>query len=91
MKNILVTGAAGGMGRAVCRALAGEGYRVFGIDRAEPEDFPSGAVFIPADVTRAADLEAALERVRGEALRLGGKRGEEARGAQGSEQGERPR
>ena len=72
MKNMLVTGAAGGMGRAGCRALAGEGYRVFGIDRAEPEDFPSGAVFIPADVTRAADLEAALERVRGEAGQLHG-------------------
>ena len=33
MKNILVTGAGGGMGAAICRALTNSGYRVFGIDK----------------------------------------------------------
>ena len=34
MKNVLVTGALGGMGRAVCERLGAEGYRVIGLDRA---------------------------------------------------------
>ena len=32
MKNILITGAAGGMGKAACRLFAKNGYNVFGLD-----------------------------------------------------------
>lgn len=36
-KNVLVTGAVGGMGSAVCKRLSEEGYNVIGFDRALPE------------------------------------------------------
>ena len=32
MKNVLVTGATGGMGKAICSLLDKKGYRVFGLD-----------------------------------------------------------
>ena len=35
--NVLVTGALGGMGRAVCDRLGAEGYTVIGLDRAESD------------------------------------------------------
>ena len=66
MGNYLVTGASGGMGSAICRALVREGHRVWGIDRREAEGV------IGADITSAADLRSALERVRAQAGRLDG-------------------
>ena len=42
MKNVLVTGAHGGMGRAVCAKLRAEGYGVIGIDRSPREDGEDG-------------------------------------------------
>ena len=35
MKNILITGAAGGMGYATCKYLTEKGYKVFALDIAE--------------------------------------------------------
>ena len=50
MKNALVTGAYGGMGRATVRALCERGYRVFALDRRV--DLPEENVIpIEADVT----------------------------------------
>ncbi|MBQ6824660.1 MAG: SDR family NAD(P)-dependent oxidoreductase [Clostridia bacterium] len=62
-KDILVTGAYGGMGRAVVRALRAEGYRVFALDRrvGEAED---GVIPIAADLTSEEAVQAASERVR---------------------------
>ena len=37
MKNVLVTGASGGMGQAICRTLCGAGYRVYALDVKPPE------------------------------------------------------
>ncbi len=61
----LVTGAAGGMGRAITVALAAAGVRVVASDRVEPDDDPfdgsggSGEViFHPADVAVADEVEA---------------------------------
>ena len=67
----LITGACGGMGAALCRALAGMGDEVWGLDRAEA---PAGCPWHPvtADLTSPASLEAALERVRTEAGELDG-------------------
>ncbi len=67
----LVTGACGGMGAALCRALTGMGDEVWGLDRAEaPADCPWHPV--TADLTSPASLEAALEKVRAEAGELDG-------------------
>ena len=66
MGNYLVTGASGGMGSAICRALARKGHRVWGIDRRETEGV------IGADITSASDLRSAFERVRAEAGSLDG-------------------
>ena len=69
-RNVLVTGAAGGMGRAACDLLVRAGYRVWGIDLAE--DAPSeGFRYLSADVTDPASLERAFETVRTEAGTLG--------------------
>ncbi len=38
MKNILVTGAAGGMGKAICESLIRKGYKVYGIDYRKSDD-----------------------------------------------------
>lgn len=63
MKHILVTGAYGGMGRAVVAALRAQGARVFALDRkvGEAEEL---VVPIAADVTSEASVCAALEMVR---------------------------
>ena len=61
--NVLVTGAAGGMGRAVCELLSRQGYGVWGIDlperlpepapQAGPDSRPKGAGERPAQVSAA--------------------------------------
>ena len=71
MGNYLITGAAGGMGSALCRALTGEGNRVWGLDRtADPS--PEGWTLIPADLTKPEEVEAAFRIVQEEAGALDG-------------------
>jgi len=65
-KNVLVTGAAGGMGRAACELLANAGCRVWGLDCAEPQGERAWR-FIQADITDAASVEAARDAVFAEA------------------------
>lgn len=50
MKSVLVTGAAGGLGQAVCKLLEQQGYRVYGLDR-ERRALPKAVHFIACDVT----------------------------------------
>ena len=69
MQNILVTGAAGGMGRAICRALLEQGYRVWGLDLRDGERV-QGLRLIPCDVTDLRSVQAAFETVRQETDRL---------------------
>ena len=63
MKNVLVTGAYGGMGRAAVQALRAQGARVFALDRtvgaAEENVIP-----IAADITSEAEVTAALDAVQ---------------------------
>jgi NAD(P)-dependent dehydrogenase (short-subunit alcohol dehydrogenase family) len=40
MQNVLITGAAGGIGTATCEVFAEAGYRVIGVDRREATDRP---------------------------------------------------
>ena len=64
MKDILVTGAYGGMGQAVVQALCAHGYRVFALDktaRAAAEN----CIPIAADITKEDHVRAALQTVRG--------------------------
>ena len=63
MKDVLVTGAYGGMGRAACQAFKARGYRVFALDRAVEEAEESIGP-IQADVTDEAQVIAAIAHVR---------------------------
>ena len=72
MADYLITGAGGGMGAAICRALTDEGHRVWGLDREPPREQPEGTTYLNADVTDTAALQRAFERVREEAGTLRG-------------------
>lgn len=63
MKDILVTGAYGGMGRATVEALCKRGYRVFALDRSvgEPKE---NMIPIEVDVTEEESVQDAMKRVR---------------------------
>jgi 3-oxoacyl-[acyl-carrier protein] reductase len=70
----LVTGAAQGIGRAAAERLLESGAQVAILDRdatrAEETAGAIGALAIPGDVTRSADVDAAVERVERELGRL---------------------
>ena len=71
MGNYLVTGAGGGMGRALCAALTAQGHRVWGVDNAS-EEAETGRHIIRADIRSAEELNAAFETVKAEARELDG-------------------
>ena len=55
---MLITGAAGGIGRATVRYFTEQGWRVIGVDRASfGEGFPSTGLFIRADISDPGDIE----------------------------------
>lgn len=62
MKTVLVTGAYGGMGRALCSRLLRAGWDVWGLDRSESGTLP-GLHFIPCDVTDAESVQYAFSTV----------------------------
>ncbi|CAN5229612.1 glucose 1-dehydrogenase [soil metagenome] len=73
-KNVIVTGAAGGIGSAVCKRLADDGYRVAALDLDEPglaalkDQLGSAVDVYPVDQTREEDvrvLVAQIEREQG--------------------------
>ncbi|MBQ9941637.1 MAG: SDR family NAD(P)-dependent oxidoreductase, partial [Christensenellaceae bacterium] len=67
-KNILLTGACGGMGRATCQKLIEEGYAVWGLDiGGKPAE---GTRFIATDLTDETAVLAAFETVRRQAGEL---------------------
>ncbi len=62
MKKILVTGAGGGMGAAICRRLLNKGYEVFGIDCRMTLDLP-GLNFFKCDVTDSQEIAKIKEEI----------------------------
>ncbi len=70
MKNVLITGACGGMGRAAAEYLKEQGYNVFGIDM--PNECPLDIEYISVDVTNTEAIEAAYEIVKSKADTLDG-------------------
>lgn len=66
----LVSGGARGIGAAVARRLAGEGWHVLAADRAPDGGAPSGVRVVRCDVAQEAEVAALAEGVRSGAGRL---------------------
>ncbi len=57
-RSILITGAAGGIGRAAVHLFSDAGWRVIGVDRAPfDEEFPQNGLFIQSDISIGENLE----------------------------------
>lgn len=69
MKKVLVTGATGGMGAAICKKLIKEGYKVYGLDYRKCEEI-DGLKFFSCDVTDSEAIEKALEEIKKDAEKL---------------------
>lgn len=63
MSRYLITGAGGGMGSAICRALTKRGDEVIGLDLKAPAG--QSCKFIRADLSDPASVEAAFEAIAG--------------------------
>jgi NAD(P)-dependent dehydrogenase (short-subunit alcohol dehydrogenase family) len=57
-KFVLITGAAGGIGRATVQVFAAAGWRVIGVDRSPfGEPFPKDGLYVQADISLSGELE----------------------------------
>ena len=64
-KTVLITGAAGGIGRATVAFFAEKSWRVVGVDRNPFGDgFPKNGLFIQSDIARPEEMHAIFERTR---------------------------
>lgn len=62
-KTVLITGAAGGIGRATVNLFAEKSWRVIGVDRDEFGDgFPQNGLFIRADISHPEEMHAIFEK-----------------------------
>src|SRR5574341_1299231 len=62
-RTVLITGAAGGIGRATVALFAEKGWRVIGVDRALfGNGFPQGGLFIHSDISHSEELHAIFEK-----------------------------
>jgi glucose 1-dehydrogenase len=65
-RTALITGAAGGIGRATVALFHDKGWRVIGVDRAEfGAGYPGNGLFIQSDISRPEDMQAIFEQVHG--------------------------
>jgi len=57
-RTVLITGAAGGIGRATVQLFANAGWQVIGVDRASfGEPFPANGLYIQSDISVGGNLE----------------------------------
>jgi NAD(P)-dependent dehydrogenase (short-subunit alcohol dehydrogenase family) len=64
-RTALITGAAGGIGRATVFNFTDNGWRVLAVDRAPfGESFPKNGIFIQADISRGEELEAIFSKTK---------------------------
>jgi len=64
-RTVLITGAAGGIGRAAVTFFAEKGWRVIGVDRSTFDDaFPAGGLFIQAEISRPESMDSILQQVQ---------------------------
>ncbi|MEA4907834.1 MAG: SDR family oxidoreductase [Chloroflexi bacterium] len=62
---MLITGAAGGIGRATVKVFADAGWKVIGVDRAEfGEGFPAEGLFIRADISDPGAMDSIYQQAR---------------------------
>jgi glucose 1-dehydrogenase len=70
-KTALVTGAAGGIGRATVELFSESGWQVIGVDRSPyGDEFPHDGLFIQADISKPEDLEAIFLKAQSFSARL---------------------
>src|ERR1041384_7757367 len=61
--TVLITGAAGGIGRATVSLFTQKDWSVIGVDRADfGEGFPENGLFIRSDISRAEDMQAIFDQ-----------------------------
>jgi len=64
-KTVLVTGAAGGIGRATVTLFAQRDWRIVGVDRSSfSGDFPAKGLFIQSDISHPEDLETIFSKTK---------------------------
>ncbi|HOT53416.1 MAG TPA: SDR family oxidoreductase [Anaerolineaceae bacterium] len=57
-RDVLITGAAGGVGQAAVQLFSERGWRVIGVDRKEhPADFPADGLFLQTDIALPENIE----------------------------------
>jgi glucose 1-dehydrogenase len=62
-KTVLITGAAGGIGRATVALFIQKGWQVIGVDRSEfGTGFPESGLFVQSDISRAEHMEVIFEK-----------------------------
>jgi NAD(P)-dependent dehydrogenase (short-subunit alcohol dehydrogenase family) len=71
-QTVLITGACGGIGTALCDVFSKAGYAVIGIDKSIPDAFPHPA--IPCDIRKIAQSESVADEIRETVLELSGNR-----------------
>lgn len=64
-KAVLITGAAGGIGRATVKLFSEKGWQVIGVDRLEfGEPFPENGLFIQSDISIGENLESIFNQTQ---------------------------